>query len=84
MWYTYPNKEKEEVQAKKLKSDKYTVVPEEKERTYGIDCLNLGDPAVESENFSKQLLAQRREGHMAHKKYSNNSIKHEFHILTHF
>ena len=40
-------------QAKKPKSDKDTVIPEEKENTYRIDRLNLGDPVVESENDSK-------------------------------
>ena len=45
-----PRKKKEENQAKKPKSNKYTAVPKEKERTYGIDCLDLGDPAVESGN----------------------------------
>ena len=39
-----------ENKAKKPKSDKDTAVPKEKERNYGIDHLNLGDPAVESGN----------------------------------
>ena len=43
-------KKKGESQAKKPKSDKDTTVPKQKERTYGIDRLNLGDPAVESGN----------------------------------
>ena len=40
-------------QAKKPKSDKDNEVPEEKEHTYGIDRLNLGDLAVESGNESE-------------------------------
>ena len=46
-------KRKKRIHAKKPKSDKDTTIPEEKELTYGIDCLNIGDPAVESENDSK-------------------------------
>ena len=41
-----PIKTKVKSKANKPKSDKDTAVPEEKEHTYGIDCLNLGDPAV--------------------------------------
>ena len=48
-------KRKKRIHAKKPKSDKDTTIPEEKELTYGIDCLNIGDPAVESENDSKLL-----------------------------
>ena len=44
---------KGKIQAKNPNSDKDTAVTEEKERTYGIDCLHLGDPAVESENESE-------------------------------
>ena len=44
----------------KVKSDKETAVPKEKEWTYGIDRLNLGNLAVESENDSKRLLAKCR------------------------
>ena len=49
-------------QAQNPKSDKDTAVPKEKERVYGIDRLNLGDPAVESESDSEWLHAHRREG----------------------
>ena len=55
-----PRKMKGKIQAKKPKSDKNTAVPEERERTYCIDRLNIGDPAVKSENDSELLLAQRR------------------------
>ena len=34
-------------------SGKDTVVPSEKEHTYGIDCLNIGDPEVHSEGYSE-------------------------------
>ena len=50
---TIPRKTKGKSQANKPKSDNETAVLEEKERTYGIDCLNLGNPAVESGNDSK-------------------------------
>ena len=43
-------KKKVKIQAKRPKGDKDIEFPEEKERTYGIDRLNLGDPAVELEN----------------------------------
>ena len=43
-----PRKMRVKSQSKKPKSDKDTTVPKDKERTYGIDSLNLGDPAVES------------------------------------
>ena len=48
-----PRKTKGKIQAKKPKIDKNTAVPEEKERTYGIDRLNLGDPAVKLGNESE-------------------------------
>ena len=79
-----PRKKKEKSQSKNPKSDKDTEVPKDKELTYGIERLNLVDPAVESENESEWLLIQRREGHMSHIKYRNNSIKHECNILSTF
>ena len=45
-----PGKTKGKNQAKKPKSDKDTAVTKEKENSYGIERLNLGNPAVESEN----------------------------------
>ena len=48
-----PRKTKGKNQVNKPKSDKDTAVPEEKERTYGIDRLNLGNPAVKSEKDSE-------------------------------
>ena len=48
-------------------SDKYTASPQEKERIFGIDCLNLGDPLVESEGGSEWILANHRLGHMENK-----------------
>ena len=41
--------------------------PSEDWRIYGIDRLNLGEPAHDLENNSKWLLAQNREGQMANK-----------------
>ena len=43
-------KTKGKIQAKKPNSYKDTEVTKEKEFNYGIDRLNLGDPAVESGN----------------------------------
>ena len=43
-----PRKRKVKKQAKNTKSDKDSAVPLEKECDYGIDRLNIGDPAVES------------------------------------
>ena len=40
-------KKKGKNQAKIPHSYKDTAVPSEKERIYGIYCLNLGDPAVD-------------------------------------
>ena len=48
-----PRKTKGKIQANKPKSDKYTAVLVEKERTYGIDGLNMVNPAVESGNDSE-------------------------------
>ena len=48
-----PIKTKVKSKANKPKSDKDTAVPEEKELTYGIKRLHLGDLAVESEYDSK-------------------------------
>ena len=46
-------------QAENHMSDKDTVVPQEKERVYVIDHLNMSDPAVESQGDSELLLAHR-------------------------
>ena len=51
---------------------------------YGIDRLNLGDPAVELEYDSEWLLAQHREVHMSNEKYINNTIKRESNVLYNF
>ena len=48
-----PRKKKGKKHAINPKSDKDTAVPSEKGRIYGIDCLNLCDPAVDSESDSK-------------------------------
>ena len=48
-----PIKTKGTSQENKPKRDKDTAYDEEKERTYDIDRLNLGDPTVESVNDSK-------------------------------
>ena len=58
-----PQERREKPQANKPKSDKETAVTKEKEHTYDIDRLNIGDPAVELENDSKWILAQLREVH---------------------
>ena len=71
-------------QTKNPKSDNDTIVLKEKERTYGIDRLKLGDPAVKSENDSELPLAELREGQIANKKYRNNSIKGECNVLSSF
>ena len=77
-----PRKTKGKSQTKKPKSDKETAIPEENERTYGIDRLNIGNPAVESENDSERVLMQHKEGHMANKKCGNNSIKLDCNVLS--
>ena len=43
-----PRKTKGGNKAKKPKSEKDAAVPEESERIYGIDRLNIDDPEVES------------------------------------
>ena len=48
-----PRKTEGKIQANKPKSDKGTAVHKEKERTYGIDRLNIVNPAFNSENDSK-------------------------------
>ena len=48
-----PRKTKGGNQAKNPNSDKDTVASLEKERVYGIDRLNLSDPAVDSESDSE-------------------------------
>ena len=54
----YPSQEKiVGNQAENHMSDKDTVVPQEKERVYVIDHLNISDPAVESQGDSELLLA---------------------------
>ena len=86
--------------SKNPKSEKYIVVPSEEGRTYGIDLLNLGEPANDSESESeseneskptdesgiesKLIPVQNREGHMAIKKYWNKSTKHECNVLFNF
>ena len=72
------------IQAKKPRGEKDTAIPKEKERTYGIDRLNLGDQSVELRNDPKLLPAQSREGQTTNKKYNTNSIKYEFNLLSNF
>ena len=47
MMHPSPQKTLKQIQAKKPKSNKETAVLKDKERTYGTDRLNLGNPAVE-------------------------------------
>ena len=47
-----PRKKKVKTQSNKPKSDKDTEFTEEKECTYSIDHINIGNPAVESEDDS--------------------------------
>ena len=63
-WCTHPKEKEGGKSGKVYKSDKDTTVPSEKERTYGIDCLNLGDLSVDSESDSGWLLTHRREFQM--------------------
>ena len=71
-------------QAKNPNINKDTAVPKEKKHTYEIDRLSLVNQAVKSENDSKWLLAQRREGWTRNEKQINNSIKHEYNALYNF
>ena len=57
------------IQAKKPRGEKDTAIPKEKERTYGIDRLNIGNPEAETENDSEWLLAQQMWCQMAKKKW---------------
>ena len=50
LWCTYPKKKKGKYQYNKPKSVRDNAVTEEKERTHRLDRLNIGDPALESEN----------------------------------
>ena len=67
-----------------LEIENNTEVSQEKERIYGIDRLNLGDPAVESESDSESILAHRRKYQMENKEYRNNSIKRQCNVLSNF
>ena len=66
-WCTHPKENEGGNQAQNSNSDKDTAVPKEKERIYGIDRLNQGDPAVESESDSEWLHAHWREGQAENK-----------------
>ena len=46
-------KKKEKKQKKNPNSDQANADPSEYERIYGNDCLNLGEPSNDSENYSK-------------------------------
>ena len=59
-----PKKKKGENQKKKPKSDQAYSDPSEYERIYGIDHLNLGEPAHNLENEYELILVQRREVQM--------------------
>ena len=59
-----PNNNKGEKQKKKPKSDQAYSDPSEYERIYGIDHLNLGEPAHNLENEYELILVQRREVQM--------------------
>ena len=48
-----PRKKKGNIQSKKPKSDKDTAFTKEKELNYGIDRLNLSEPAVKLGNDSE-------------------------------
>ena len=50
---TIPKKKKGKNQKKKPKSDQANENQSEDERNYGIDLLNLGEPAHDSENNSE-------------------------------
>ena len=58
-----PNK-KMEKSSKNPKSDQANADPSEDRLIYGIDHLNLGEPAQDSENDFKWLLAQIKEVQM--------------------
>ena len=62
-----PRKTRKKNQAEKPKIDRETAVPQEMERVYGTDNLNLGYPAVDSEGDSKRILVHCREGHISNK-----------------
>ena len=92
-----PPRKKEKNQATNPKSEKDAAVPAVGERNYGIDRLNIGEPANDSEDDSEsedesknannlgveseRLFAQRREGHMK-KKDRSNSTKRECYKLS--
>ena len=59
---TASQKKEGKKQKKNPNSDQSNADPSEDEHIYGIDHLNLGEPVHDSEDYSKWILAQRREG----------------------
>ena len=79
-----PQRKKRGITEAKPKSDKSDAAPSEDGRTYGINCLNLAEPANDLESDSECLLGQYKEGHMANKSYINNSTKCECNMIYNF
>ena len=72
----------EKMQNKKSKSNQADADPSEDGRNYGLDCLNLWEPAQDSLSDSKWLL--RQSGKIQRAKKRNNSIKRECDVLYNF
>ena len=83
-WWTHPKKEEGKNQGEKPKSDQANADPSEDERIYGIDRMNLGEPAHDLEIDSKLILAQLMEVHMTDKENRNNCTKRECNVLYSF
>ena len=77
-----PRNRKGKIQNKKLKSDQANADISEDGRNYGLEHLNLGEPAQDSENDSECLLTKIRESQRA--KNKNNSIKRKCNVLSNF
>ena len=77
-----PRKKKGRGHNKKLNSDQAYADTSEDGRNCGLERLNLGEPAQDSENESECLLAKSKEIQRA--KNRNNSIKRECNVLSNF
>ena len=62
-----PSKKEGVKSGKKFQEWKDISVPLEKENFYGIDSINIVEPAVGSESDPKWLLTHHREGQMENK-----------------
>ena len=75
-YYHIPKKKKKKKLIKKSSNEGAKADPSDEGRTYGIDCLNLGETTNDSESNSQWILVQSRKGQISYKINKYNSTTH--------